>query len=73
MIWHLQVLGEPQGLISGPVPSRLLESALLSQGQEPAKVSLFDLLLGTIPTTVKLVVGGVRWKNLVKISQFSLP
>lgn len=31
MNWHLQVRRVPQGLISGPAPSRLLESVLLSQ------------------------------------------
>lgn len=58
MTWHLQVLGVPQGLISGPIPSRLLESALLSQSQEPAKTSVFDLLPGNILTKGKLVGEG---------------
>lgn len=64
MIWHLLVLEVPQGLISGPVPSGLLESALLSQRQEPAKVSLFDLLLGIIQPTGKLVGGRTCFKFL---------
>lgn len=59
MTWHFQVLGMPQGLISGSVPSRLVESALLSQRQEPEKISLFDLLLGNILTTGKLGARGV--------------
>lgn len=72
MIWHLQVLGVPQALISGPTSSRLLESALFSPRQEPVKISLFDPLLGNILPTGKLWCWG-RWENLVKIPQFRLP
>lgn len=64
MIWHLLVLGVPPGFISGPVPSGLLESALLSQRQEPAKDSLFDLFLGIIQPLGKLVGGRICYKFL---------
>lgn len=63
MIWHLLVLEVPQVLISGPVPSGLLEPALLSQRQEPAKVYLSDLL-GIIQPAGKLVGGRICFKFL---------
>lgn len=64
MIWHLLVLGVPPGLISGSVPSGLLESALLSQRLEPAKDSLFDLFLGIIQPLGELDGGRICFEFL---------